>query len=137
MYQCRLLVCAEEVIIDRTTNNVSLINLLEEFSAVGFPAVKQKICVFTLLAREPTDPNTVTGTLVAKIGEEEILRGEAQFDFADKPRNRHTSRIAGLVVQTPGVLKFSLILNGVEVGSHSIMVRGPAPRIDAPAHTEP
>jgi hypothetical protein len=41
-----LTLCAEGVVIDRETNNVSVFNILEQLSSPGFPLFIQKLFFF-------------------------------------------------------------------------------------------
>ena len=129
MIRSTLMICAEEAIVDRVTNSASLINLLEEFSAGGFPALHQKLCVFNILVRDTADPNFIVGVLRARLGDAQIFQGELRFDFEDKLRARHVTRIVGLVIPAAGVLTFTLNLGGADVATYSIPVSGPAAHI--------
>jgi len=137
MYNCRFAVCAESVVIDISTNNVSIFNIVDAIAAVGFPIGINKLSAIFLLTREEVDPSTVDAIISVSMANEAISTHPYQIDFQGTLRNRCVVTAGGIVVPGPGILKFSLTINNAEIAAIDVAVSGPPPTLAAEAIPAP
>jgi len=123
MVQLKLVLCAESVIRDAETNNISVVNILEELGASAFPVVIPKLSTLFLLERTEDDPQQIDGTVIFVLDGEEIGRAAIQGDFEDKLRNRLILVAQGVGLGRPGTLSVTLVLNDRMMGAWNIIVR--------------
>lgn len=137
MIRSRLAVCAESVIIDRFTNGVSLINVIEDMSAVGFPIAIDRMAVLFVLERDESDEESLSASMHVDFrptdpgGEDASVVIPVELDFQGKLRVRSVQQIEGLPLPGPGVLGLKLTGSSNELlGSWSIPVSrtGPSSR---------
>lgn len=108
--------CAENVIVDRFTNSVSAVNLLEVIAPESFPIVLARVFFLFIVTREENDPPTVDGTLILRHGETELFSAQRSIDFQGMLRNRLVINLQGVVVPSPGMLHATLEVNKTIVG---------------------
>ncbi|MEW6379010.1 MAG: hypothetical protein AB1611_05320 [bacterium] len=122
--KCIISFCAEAVIIDSRTNNVSAFNLLEELHSPSFPVFIPRILFFALLERDDSDLNRYDLTLKVNNNEQLLLEVPTSADFQDpnKTRNRLIIEIGGLAIPSAGELGFTLIHAEQTVCSYSVKV---------------
>jgi hypothetical protein len=112
MVTLKLLVCAQSAALDGDTKEVSLFNLLDSVTAVGFPLLLQNMAVLAIFHREQADPNTIN-VRFGLLHNDELMAPEStvRLAFEDKLRMRQVFRISGLVVPAPGRLEARLSLD--------------------------
>jgi hypothetical protein len=115
MLTVRLAACAQEIIRDAASNNISLINIYEGLTAQGFPVVFPKFAALIILDREDGDPTHYDGQFEIVLGENRLLTGTMAVNFEDKLRTRQMINVAGMVVEAPGRLAFHFWTEGREV----------------------
>jgi hypothetical protein len=115
--------CCETVIQDFRSNNLSLINLMDQLNAVGFPIVAQKLCFVALLDRSQEEPSTTLARLVGKLNGIEVFSFEAAIDFQGQLRTRTVGEFQGIFIQAPGMLKLSLMRESEELTSVTIEIK--------------
>lgn len=103
-----LFACCNECLIDGRTNQVSLINILEEISAPSFPATHARLNVLVVLERSLSEPSTVTCPLTIKNGSQILLNSHLTFQFQQFLRTRAIADLQGLPILTPGKLEIEL-----------------------------
>jgi len=115
MIRGRLCIIAENVVRDAETNNISVINIIEELHAQGFPLFAPKVVFFVLWERELTDPPIYHSEVIVTINEQRLHTGPVEIDFREGRRHRSIITILGLVIPQPGQLTFSLrVQDGIE-----------------------
>ena len=83
------LVVCESCIIDAQSNNISFINIIEEFHAIGFPIIIPKLTVVVLLERKSVEENEIVPmNIKATINGDEILDKQINPDFKGKLKAR-------------------------------------------------
>lgn len=130
MITSSLMICADRVIRDGTTNNISVINIIETISPEGLPLFIQRFMIFALLHRnKEEDPSQIQCTVRISIGSNKLLERKLNVDFQDKERNRTIIDIGGLVIPTNGTLEASLLLKRRVLNQFKFIVNAPR-RID-------
>ena len=126
MITSSLILCADRVIRDAETNNISIINILEEMTPEGLPLFIARVMIFALLHRDKEkDPSQIKCTLRIGIGDNRLLERELNVDFRDKGRNRTIINIGGLVISTSGILEASLFLEERLLNQFRFLVHAP------------
>lgn len=119
---CTLALCAEMVVRDTETNNISAISIVEEIKAHAFPISIRRLAALFYLERDSHDPQVPDCAL--RITQD--AHGEMTFpvavDFGAKLRNRAIVLLEGVQAHAPGQMKWSLVVNGTEVGSWKVLV---------------
>lgn len=116
MISCALAVCAETVVIDRLSNSISVINILEAISVESFPIVLPRVFCLFELTRDNEDPLQLPGLVTFRLGETELVRAPYEVDFQGTLRTRSVMNIQGLVISGPGLLRASVDVNGSVLG---------------------
>lgn len=114
-------VVAEDYSIDQVTNRMSIFCVLEELHAQALPVL--------------IDVSAITAWRIAEneLGSDHqaILRvhrpGSAPFDWRAnfcprQSRHRITQRIQGIPVETPGQIRFEMLINGQHAADHVVDV---------------
>jgi hypothetical protein len=123
--QLEFFVVAESVSIDQTTNEVSLLGVLEDVVAEAFPIIVPKCAAISLWRVEPGDENQDWQALIRLASP-----GQGSQDFptnfrpqANARRHRIVQRIYGVPLGEEGDLRFELLLNGHHIADHFVTVR--------------
>lgn len=120
------ILCARDVIVDKGTNTASIFTILEQLTPEGLPTALPTIVVFSLMEREPDDPDKVKCKLTITLDDTKIGEmPELSIDFQKALRNRLMVKIDGLVVPKPGKLKFSIACQGRKLHSYEVDIRPP------------
>lgn len=120
--KCIMNCCAESVLIDQRTNNVSIINVIEGIQSPAFPLFVPKIHFFSLIERENEEPIKCDFQVLAKNNEQILIDLKTEVNFLDKMKSRHLVEVAGIAIPAPGEITFFLNYKGKEVCSYSIQV---------------
>ena len=131
MIRAILFLCAEGASVDLHTNNTSVFTILEEVTPSELPFLLTRFVALALLEREESDPKKCHCSLSLSLNEEPILEQELDIDFQGKKRLRQIIRFVGLPLEKSGVLTFSLLSDGDELGQWRITVNPPkAPKVE-------
>jgi hypothetical protein len=118
----RLLLCGQNLIRDADTNNVSVINIFEGMIAQGFPLLMPTFAFLTILERENGDPRIHEGRFDIRLGDTVLVAGPMRVDFQDKPRTRTMLRVAGLVINAPGLVSARFFIGQDQLGEYHFEV---------------
>jgi hypothetical protein len=100
-----LFLACEAAIQDRDSNAVSIINVLEEISAAGFPIIVAKFTVVLTLQHEANDPDVAVITFHADLNQQRLFENPVQIAFQGRPRARAIINLLELVIYHPLMLK--------------------------------
>jgi hypothetical protein len=100
----KLLLVADTVITDRESNNVSVINILEEITPIGLPLLIPKVSVLSIFDREETDPEEFASTFRLTMGDMNIFTQEIPANFNGMLKFRQSLIIGGLFINRPGII---------------------------------
>ena len=93
---------AQKAIIDKRTNQLSVINIIHGFGTVGFPFVVPEFSFVMRTTRDiDTDPKSVKIDIIIKQQKKELLKNLFKINFEDKKSNNTVVNIFGLVVEKP------------------------------------
>lgn len=125
MYSNRLLICAENVILDVQTNSISVINILEDITPAGFPFFIPRFSLVHFLERDPIDPPSIQINIKIILESETIFDMNQDANFQDKLRTRSMLTLGGLPIQRPGTLEVCITPNGIDPISYKIRIMPP------------
>ena len=122
--KCNQLICAQSVITDKTSNQISIINIYETALVALFPTQIPVLTLYISFEREDGDELDVSVLLLITLNETEILRQPMSITFIDgDPRNNTTVNMQGLIIGGPGELKFSILANDNELETYSFAIK--------------
>lgn len=123
MIRCKLVVCGEVALLDSSTNNPSVVNILQQMTVQGFPFIVQKLGCLFMLERDEEDPATPNTSIQITINDDELNTIPFAIDFEDKLRATAVVRIQGVVLPRPGTGAVRLLLEGKEAGRWEFEIR--------------
>ena len=121
-----LMTVCETCIIDRRTDLMSLIKIIEEINSVAFPVYIGNITAVVMLSRTPDEPSNVQASLVVSLNDQHLSTTALQMDFEGKLYHRHIVAFDGTVIPQPGTLKFAVNYDGDEKISWTVPIRAVA-----------
>ena len=122
--KCLQLICAQSVITDKTTNQVSIFNIVEYLTSNLFPFQIPVLALFISLEREEVDPLSVFLSLRILIDEIQLFNHPIQVSFIEGDlRNNTTINLQGLLINKSGTLNFLIEYNNVVLKSYSFSIK--------------
>jgi len=122
----KLMFCAEGIVIDAQSNNVSVFNIIEEVTPESLPLFFARFTVFILLERDASDdPSEIECSLRIALNDTNTFDQQVTANFQDKKRTRNVVVFGGLPITQPGTLKVSCWLDEHELGHYQIHVNEP------------
>lgn len=125
MIRAKLLLCAEGIVIDQRSNNVSAFEILEQLNPPSLPIVHPKMVVLSVLERDEGDPDKVPVTIRFSIAGSEIVNQIITHNFHDKKRSRNMFTVGGLPISQPGILEISMYRDDKKLMSYRVEVTAP------------
>ena len=113
----RFILCARRAIQDNTENDLSLIGLVEDFVAQGFPLVLPRVAVVWLVDREEGEAPEFAGTLRLTVDDQNLQESPFTATFLERRSARVILNIGGFACPRPGYYKFTMLIGGVEKAS--------------------
>jgi hypothetical protein len=127
--------------VDVRTNVLSLFNVLDEISTVGFPAAIPKLTAIALLARTQDEPQEAGTKLVATMNNQNLFEFAWPLEFKGRLKSRAVADLQGVVIPGPGTLRLGLWKDDSEIAFWNIdIVQIGPPKADlfsAPEHAPP
>jgi hypothetical protein len=118
--------CADLTIVDRQTNNLSIINVIDQITALSYPVGLNRIALVFVMQRDQADPGRANVEFLVRHNDVELSRFTLLMDFEAGLVTRVLPTIQGFVIPSAGVLRFSLHLNGAELNTVSVnAIQGP------------
>jgi hypothetical protein len=103
----KLVIIAETVIVDRTTNQISAINCFEQFYPSGYPLLIPRLSIIAVLERELDDPLIAQLRISILLDNNEFYNQELSSHFSEGSQlNRTLLQFDGFVITRPGVVQF-------------------------------
>lgn len=124
MIKMKLITVAEDVVIDRERNTLSLFNVLENSNYPGFPFLFQRLVVLAITERDVNcDPNEIDLRLRISMANGKVLSETIKkISYQEESSNRLMLRINGLLIPTKGTVKFTIYHARKRLGLYSIDV---------------
>jgi hypothetical protein len=101
--------CAESAVVDSTSNKLTILNIIEEMSAVGFPAVMPVLTIVALFSKNKAENTKPRMNVVCAQNKKQIFSIPIEPDFQGKLRTRIIVGIQGVVL--PGFGRMTVSLN--------------------------
>jgi hypothetical protein len=131
MIQQRLLLCAEGVVVDQLTNNLSVFNILDELHFQTLPAILPKMVIISVLDRDQDDPAKYEARLKIDLAGLKVMEMPIEYNFQNRSRTRNMITMGGLPITSPGVMEIHLDKDDVKLASYTIYIAVPlAPTVD-------
>jgi len=122
MVKVKNIIPAMRAIIDRDSNKLSLIDVLENSLASNFPYAYSNITYAVFMERTSKDPEEGELEISLRVGKKFVLeKAKAKYNFEGRNHAKCLMNITGVGVENPGVIEFTVIANKVET-KHSITV---------------
>jgi hypothetical protein len=129
MVRPRLIAIAETVLLDATTNSMSLIKIFEQFFPAGYPMLLPRFVVFAMFERDPGDPAVNQAEIQIKLDAEVIAGHRAELNFGGGLLNRAVLQFESFVIPRPGSVRAVAIIGDQSLESYPIRAvpAGPPP----------
>jgi hypothetical protein len=128
MYKITLAASADRIILDKLTNQVSIIDVCEGFKFQSFPVVIPSLSAIFYLQREEDDPDSTELTLRCEVGDTETLSTALRADFEQGLATKTIVNFEGFLFPKPGVLRIIALSDGKELASVDL----PVDQLDLP-----
>ncbi len=125
MLNLKLLLCADNAVVDRFSNLSSAINIFEEITPEAIPFVIPRFVVLAIVERETIGVPPQECTLTITIGEQTVLTRNIPIDFQGSLRNRSVFTIFGMPIQNIGILHVALTCGEQPLGHYDILINEP------------
>lgn len=125
MIRPKLLLCAEGVVVDQKSNNVSAFNILQQLNFNTLPVAFPKMVILSVLERDAGDSDKWNGEIRISLASSDILNQPLKHDFHGLPRSRSMMTIGGLPITQPGTMEVCLCEKGKKIISYTIEVKVP------------
>jgi hypothetical protein len=121
--KCNQLICAQSVVTDKTTNQVSIFNIFENGISSLFPFQIPLVTLFIQLEKETGEPLTFNFNLIINLDEVNLYQQPVSISFLEGDlRNNTTINMQGLVISKPGTLTFIVEFDGVFQKTYSFRI---------------
>jgi len=98
VYRSRLLVCADRVLLDASTNNVSIVEVMDELHGTTFPRVLPRLQIYCAIERDDSDSPSPAGRLLVTNNGTELGTFTIRSEFGDLLAARCFINFSGFVV---------------------------------------
>jgi hypothetical protein len=96
------------VIRDAKTNHISIFNLIENITAVGFPLFMESISFLVVWERDVGDDIKYDAVVTISLDSDIIQKHNLIIDFGTSTMNRSIITINALILPKPGLLEFKM-----------------------------
>ena len=96
---------AESILQDMATNQVSVINLIEEVRPVGYPLLVPRLAVLVIFERDEDDDPTGEANLRILIEDQELFTSTLDFHFGESRLFRSILQFHGFSVPDAGSIR--------------------------------
>jgi hypothetical protein len=122
MLSVKYFLCAESAALDQRRSTLSAFHILENTYAPLFPFLIPRISILAAFERTPEEPSLFPLSLLVTLGEQQVFKGTLAVNFAQQLHTRTVAEIGGLLISSPGKLKFSLFRDKEELASWVIAI---------------
>jgi hypothetical protein len=129
MYRIPLFLCAQTIIRDAETNNLSLINLLEDITTETLPALLPNFGVLITFERDSGDAPILTGTLNITLNDEPIFDHGLTVNFLELSRTRQMINISSFPLPKPGLIKLKFEAENKVEATYFIRINEPRTQV--------
>ena len=131
MIRQRLLLCAEGVVLDHLTNNLSIFNILEQFNFQTLPVAFPKMVIISVVDRDKDDPDKWEARLKIDLAGSIIMDMPVEYNFRGLLRTRNLVTLGGLPITRPGIMEIYLVKDDMKLAPYTIDIPVPlAPTVE-------
>jgi len=123
--------CADTAVIDKSSSQISIFNVLEQINTPTFPVTLPQFSVVATMDREEDEDEIVELKLQWTLNGRKLLEMPVSLDFQGARRNHFVGQIRGLLVDEPGNLTAIFRLGPKRVGIWNIDIVGLEQKEDA------
>ncbi|MFC1557142.1 hypothetical protein ACFL5L_04085 [candidate division KSB1 bacterium] len=106
----RAFLCSENALIDKRTNLISLINIIESLGGVGLPFGVPRLVISSIFEKEKGDSDKFQFSIIIKINDDVLHKQDVKADFKGKNINRSFLELVGVSIPSLGDLILELKL---------------------------
>ena len=130
MIKCKLMLCAQAMIVDALSNSISIFSVIEEMHLPSTPGVLVHLNTLCMLERDPDDESHPADIYVefGMIGSD-MQRFPLEVNFEDKFMTRSISKIQGISIPAPGQLRVALVRDQNVLSSWDIPIIVDSPTV--------
>ncbi len=122
MIKCRHIIFANDVIVDKFSNDSSVISIYDYFEVTQFPGILTPSKLLLVLERtSKTDPYNIDCILKVKYLKHEV-ETNLNIDFEDKEFAHHVVKMPAFNLTNEGAIEFKLLKGKKEIISHIVRV---------------
>lgn len=130
----KFILCAETVIVDQSTNNLSIVGVFEDITPLSLPIIVPRMTIVSVVEREDGDPAETPCHVRVSMGDQILFEQDNSYAFQNKPRLRNIMLFGGMPLSQPGILRFEILVGGAVFQSYEVLVNTPAgPVVPRPA----
>jgi len=130
MIEATFIQIAEKAILEKGTNKLSLINMIDAFTTVGFPALIPHLAVVVKTKRDISgDPAETECTIEIRQGDKQLFLHEFKVNYEDKASNNLVVTLVGLVIPGPQPVVFIFSREGKEIKRMEVEVQHISPEV--------
>jgi hypothetical protein len=118
--------CAQSATVDRTTNRVSLFNVIDHYPTPVFPIVLPTIAFVAVIERDDGEDDA-SGTTEICVPDAAPFTHPVSIVFTGSRLSRVILNVQGIPMQREGLIRFRLILADGSFGEASFLVTNVAP----------
>src|SRR5712692_8219734 len=107
MIRPKFVAVADTVLLDATTNSISLIKIHEQFRPAGYPLLLPRFVIFAVFEREQADPADVEAVFRILLDDQVIHEQVSAINFAEAQLNRAVLQYEGFVIPRPGTMRIT------------------------------
>ncbi len=122
MITVKVLLLAERIIQDKQSNQMTLINMFEQFRPKGFPMLIPRFEIFALLERLESDGEDALCKAKITIGEKVLTDAPITIKFGNEILARLVFDFQGFVIPEPGDLRVTLSVSDIDTVSYTVKV---------------
>jgi hypothetical protein len=126
MIRHKIILCAQGVVVDKKSNNISIFNIIDEISPRSFPAIVARLTILSVLERDADDPNEFDSRLHIAIGDRTILDQIIHYSFENTLRTRNIIEFGGMPLPQPGLLTVTIFKDDTRLQEYQIQIIEPA-----------
>jgi hypothetical protein len=110
MYRVPAIILARSAVLDRFTNRLSIINVVDELRSPSFPVWIPDLVVVAMWSRDKQDRATFTARLEVTLDRRVLLKQDHEIDFATGLISRSIIALNGITIPATGILRFRLLV---------------------------
>lgn len=131
----KIALCAESIVRDIESNQLSAFNILDQIVASSFPFVFPKLTVVGVFEREENDLMSFDIELDVSHNKTSLFNTSTMLDFQDKLTHRYIFALLGVVIIAPGQLVFTFKHERRKLGSYILRIDAIKPQFKE-SHSE-